>query len=246
MQSRLACALLVSAATALAADLPSGENLLQRFIDRSGGEKAYAQAKNAQMTGTVEIAGRNISGNVEMVQEGEKSWTALDLPGIGRIEQGFNGETAWEKNAIQGARLVEGEEKSVMRRDSRFALTNWRDEYSSARTIGEENIDGKAAWKVEMMPKDGRPETFYFDKNSSLLVRMSAVVSTPLGEIAADVTLSDYRPVDGIQTPFTMTQAAMGQTIIMHFDKIVYNGAIPQDRFALPEDVKALLQKTKN
>ena len=132
--------------TATAADLPSGEALLQRFVERSGGAAAYAKVKNAEMTGTVEVAGMNINGTVQMVEEGEKSWTAMDIAGIGRIEQGYDGETAWEKNAIQGTRLIEGDEKSALKRESGLALVNnWRDEYSGARTIGEEEIDGKAA-----------------------------------------------------------------------------------------------------
>ena len=246
MNRRLVCLFVVCAWAVAAADLPSGESLIQRFIERSGGVAAYAKARNAQMSGTVEIEGRNISGKVEMVEEGDKSWTGLELPGIGKIEQGFDGETAWESNPIQGSRLIEGDEKSALKRSSGFALIHsWKDEYSAARTVGEEDFHGKPAWRVEMTPKDGKPETFHFDKESSLLVGMSATVSTPLGDIAADVTLSDYRAVDGIQTPFTMTQGAMGQVIVMHFDRIAYNAAVPKDRFALPPEVKALVAKKK-
>jgi hypothetical protein len=240
------CLLAALSPVATPADLPSAETLLQHYVERSGGADAWAKARNSRTTGTVEIAGRSITGTVEVVEEGVKSLTAIDLAGIGKIEQGFDGETAWERNAIQGARLIDGDEKNALKRSSAFALANsWKDEYSGARTLGEENLDGKPAWKVEMTPKEGKPETFYFDKESSLLVRMSAVVTTPLGDIAADVTLSDYRAVDGIQTPFTMTQGAMGQTIVMHFDKIVYNATLPKDQFALPAEVQALVAKRK-
>jgi hypothetical protein len=247
MRVRVAWLLFLCASLASAADLPSGESLIQRFIDRSGGAAAYAKAQNAQMTGTVDIAGRNISGKVEMVEEGGKSWMGLELQGIGKMEQGFDGETAWESNPIQGSRLIEGDEKSALKRSSGFSLVqSWKDDYSAARTVGEEDFHGKPAWKVEMTPKEGKAETFYFDKESSLLLGMSATVSTPLGDIAADVTLSDYRAIDGIQTPFTMTQGAMGQVIVMHFDRITYNAPVPKERFALPADVKALLAKKKN
>ena len=71
-----------------AAEFPAAESLLDRFIERSGGVAAYAKAKNVEMTGTVEIAGRNISGKISMAEEGGKSWTSMELPGIGRVEQG--------------------------------------------------------------------------------------------------------------------------------------------------------------
>jgi hypothetical protein len=228
----------------VAGDLPSGEDLLRSFIEHSGGAETYARAKSAEMTGTVEIAGRNIAGKVYMVEAGTKSRTSMELPGIGKMELGFDGDTAWENSSLQGPRIIEGDEKSAMERSSSFALvTSWHEEYKSIRTLGEEEVDGKPAWKVEMTPNEGNPETFFFDKASSLLVRMATVMSTPLGQIPTDMTLSDYRLVDGISTPFTTTQNAMGQSIIMHFDKIVYNAPLAKDAFELPDPVKALLAK---
>jgi hypothetical protein len=230
----------------LAADLPAGEDLIQRFIDSSGGTEAYARTKNVEMTGTVELAGRNLGGKVSIVEAGEKTRTTMELAGIGRIEQGFDGETAWENSALQGPRVLEGEEKNAMKHASTFALmTSWRDEYKSVKTVGEEDVEGKAAWKVEMTPKEGKPEIFYFDKSSGLLIRISATVSTPLGEIPTDVIISDYRKQEGMQTPFSLTQSAMGQTIAMKFTRIVYNGSLAKDVFDLPEPVKAVLAKKK-
>jgi hypothetical protein len=238
--------MLAAASLAGAADLPSGESLLLRFIEASGGAAAYEKAKTVEMNGTIEIEGRNISGKISIVEAGEKSSTVMELPGIGRMEQGFDGETAWEMSALQGPRIIEGEEKSAMKHASTFALiTSWREQYKSVQTVGTESVNGSPAWKVEMTPQEGRPETFYFDKQSALLVRMSATVASPLGDIPADMTVSDYRALDGIQTPFTMTQTAMGQSIAMHFDKIEYNAQIPGDQFEPPAGVKALLAKRK-
>jgi hypothetical protein len=231
---------------ALAGDMPTGDSLLQRYVDRSGGVEAYAKAKNMSMTGTVEIEGRNISGEVTIFEEGEKSWTAMEFAGIGKIEEGFDGETAWENSALQGPRILEGEEKITAKRAATLALiTTWRDVYKEARTTGSEDVNGKPAWKVEMTPKEGRPETFYFDRDSGLLVRTSAVLSSPLGEISTQATMSDFRMVQGILTPFAMTENAMSQSIVMKFNKIAYNVTIPAERFALPAEVKALLEKKK-
>lgn len=244
MRLGFALSLSVIASLAFAADLPSGEDLLRTFIERSGGEAAYARVKSVEMTGTVEIAGRNIGGKVSMVEAGKKTWTSMELPGIGTIEIGFDGTTAWENSALQGPRIIEGDEKAAMERSSSLSLvTSWNDEYKTVRTTGEEIVDGKPAWKVEMKPKVGNPENFYFDKDSGLLVKMGTVLSSPLGEIPTDMLLSDYRTVDGIRTPFIMMQSAMGQSIVMKFDKVVYNAPVPAGRFDPPDAVKALLAK---
>ena len=235
---------MIVAVSAAAADLPSGESLIEKFITQSGGADAYAKAKSVSMDGSVEIVGRNITGTVTIVQEGPKSWTSMDFPGIGAVEQGYDGQIAWENSALQGPRIMEGDEKRAVERASSLSvITGWRDIYKEARTEGSADVNGKPAWKVTMVPKDGQPETFYFDKDSGLLVRMATVLSTPLGEIPTEVTISDYRPINGISTPFTMTQTAMNQNIVMKFNKVQYNAPVARDRFDPPAPVKALLAK---
>ena len=244
--TRFSTLLTVSVSLTFAADMPSGESLLQRYIDRSGGAEAYAKAKNMSMSGTVEMAGRNISGTVTIFEEGEKSYTAMDFPGIGKVEEGFDGEIAWEDSALEGPRILEGDEKAAAKRAATLALiTSWREVYKDAHTAGEADVDGKPAWKVEMTPKEGKPETFFFDKASGLLVRISAVLATAMGDIATEATMSDFRSVDGILTPFAITEKAMSQNIVMRFDKIAYNAVIPRDRFEIPASVKAKRDKKK-
>jgi hypothetical protein len=235
---------LLFVSVAWSADMPSGESLLQLSLQKSGGAEAFAKAKNVVMTGKVELAGHNIGGPIEIYQEDGRAYTAIELPGIGKVEEGFDGKTAWEMNALQGARVKDGEERAAVVRASRMSvLDTWREFYTSAKTIGSEDVDGKSAWKVEMTPKEGKPETFYFDKQTMLLVRSTGIVTTALGDIPIDTRLGDYRPVDGIQTPFSMRQNAMTQTLIMKFDKVQYNAAIPPGRFDLPAAVQALAQK---
>ena len=58
---------------------------------------------------------------------------------------------------------------------------------------------------------------------------------------SVDMLLTDYREVDGIQTPFVMKQQAAGQVMAMRFTKITYAEPIPAGRFDLPAAVRAVL-----
>ncbi|HXJ41916.1 MAG TPA: hypothetical protein VNH18_21750 [Bryobacteraceae bacterium] len=236
-------AILVSTALlCIAADLPTGDSLMQQAMQRSGTPEALAKVTSIVMTGRIVVEGRNIEGPVSVYQQGNKNYTVIEFPGLGKVEEGYDGTVAWETNALQGTRLKEGEEKAAAVRSSRMnLLASWRTEYKSARTLGEGDVDGKPAWKVELTPHEGKPETFFFDKESGLPVRIAQTAVSPLGEIQVDLTLSDYRPVDGVQTPFVMTERAIGQVMTMRFAKIIYGSQIPPDRFELPAAVKALV-----
>ena len=231
----------VAASFVHAADMPSGASLVDRYIEKSGGAAAYAKAKTTMMTGTVTIASANISGNVSIYQEGMKFYQVVEIAGIGKIEGGFDGETAWENSALQGPRILEGDEKIEAKRAVMLAvISNWRQVFKEAKTIGSEDVDGKPAWKVEMIAKEGKPETFFFDKDSGLLIKTSSVRSTPLGDIPAETDMTDFRPVNGIITPFTMTEKAMNQTMVLKFSNVAYNAEMPKDRFDLPAEIKSL------
>jgi len=244
--SRLLVLLSIAASLCLAADPPSGDSLLERYIQKSGGAEAYAKAKNMAMSGTVTMPAQNITGTVTIFEEGEKSYTSMDFAGIGKIEEGYDGDIAWQNSALQGPRILEGDEKISAKRGATLGMiTNWHDVYKEARTVGLEDVDGKPAWKVEMTAREGKPETFYFDRDSGLLVRVSAMFSTAMGEIKTESNLSDYRPIGGILTPFTMTEKAMSQNIVMHFNSVTYNAVIPKERFEVPPAVKSLQNKNK-
>lgn len=229
-----------------AADLPSGESLVRRFIERTASPKAAAAAKSSRTTGTIEVKGLNVKGTIESLADGDRTLIIINIQGLGMIEQGFDGEIAWEKNPVQGTRLVEGDEKALFRRLDGISLTDdWAKEYVSEKTLGEDTVNGKPVWKVEMTPHEGKPEIFYFDKDSGLLARMALKVVSPMGEVDAGVTLDDYRDVDGVQTAFSMTQNAMGQEIALIVDKVTYGVQIDPARFALPSDVAELVKKRK-
>ncbi len=236
--------LLTISTLAFAADVPTGESIMEKAAQKTGSAAALAKAKSVVMNGTVSIEGRNINGPVSVWQQDGKSYTAIEFPGVGKVEEGYDGATAWEMNALQGARIKSGEEKAAAIRSGKLNMVaSWREEYKSALNLGEATVEGKATWKVELVPNDGRPETFYFDKETGLPVRVSQIVVSPLGEINVDMMLLDYRDVEGIQTPFVMKQVAAGQVMAMRFTKISYSEKIPADRFELPAPVKALVKK---
>jgi hypothetical protein len=236
----------VSAIPALAADMPTGDSLLAHFAEVTGGEAAWSKVRSSVMDGAIDMAGRNFVGTVQIVEQGEKSYMSMEFAGIGKVEECYNGVDAWEVSAVSGPRLIEGDEKASIRRASSIAiLTGWRNLYSKATTLRSEDIDGHPAWRVEMIPKEGKPETFWFDRDSGLLVRVSSVLSSVLGEINSDLRLSDYRAVDSILTPFLMREQVMGQDIVMRFTQVVFNGAIPPGRFDPPAEIKSLLSKQR-
>ena len=49
--------------------------------------------------------------------------------------------------------------------------------------------------------------TFYFDKESGLLVRMVRYTNSAVGRVPTQIDYSDYRPVAGVMMPFKWSYA---------------------------------------
>ena len=59
-----------------------------------------------------------------------------------------------------------------------------------------------------------------------------------MGEVPVDVYPSDYKKVDGILMPFTITQKVLNQEIVLKFTEVKQNVDIPAATFQPPAALK--------
>jgi hypothetical protein len=245
--TRTIFSLLLAAASLHAADeaLPKAEAILDRYIEVTGGKAAYESKRNEVTTGTVEMVGKGIKGTmINYHSAPSQDYALLELDAIGKFETGTDGETVWERSAIQGPRVKTGEERTATLRDAIFnGHLNWRKRYDKAETVGVASVHGEDCYKVVMTPKEGKPVTEYFSKKSGLLLKSVSVRATQMGDIAVETVLSDYKEAGGLTMSFTQTQSFAGQEMVMHVDKVEFNVDIPKDRYQIPDDIKALAVK---
>jgi hypothetical protein len=243
---KLATTLLLAlhAAAALYAADPTGEGILDRYIEVTGGKAAYGKVRNRVTVAKMEFVGKGITANMTMTNaEGLKSHSSIDIPNVAKMEQGTDGSIAWERSALKGPRIKSGGEKALaMRAADMNADLNWRKYFTKAEYTGTEPVEGKICHRVSLTPVNGGVETRYYDKDSGLMVRTSQVVNTEMGDIPSELVVTDYRKVDGILMPFQMRQKAAGQELAITLVSVTQNTELPAQIFAIPDDVKALLK----
>lgn len=230
----------------LAADpLPTGETVLAKYLEATGGMAAHEKIHGSISKGTMALASQNIKGTVTVYESDPgKQVVVIEFTGIGKIEEGTNGTIAWSSSALQGARLKEGDEKAAALRSANASnkFLDWKKFYKSVETVGLEDVDGKPCYKLVMTPLTGKPEVDYYDKSSGLLLKETATVVTPMGEIQTTARPSDYRKEGDVLLPHKLTQTVAGQTVEMTIDSVQFNPDFPKDRFEPPADVKALIK----
>jgi outer membrane lipoprotein-sorting protein len=244
-QLRIGIALAFASALVAAEDLPKGETILDKYVEVTGGKAAYSKLHNQTVSGTTEFKTMGMKGKLTVyTAEPDKHYTEIELAGIGKIQEGSNGDVVWAYSAMQGPHIKEGDEKAESLLQGKFnSELNWRDLFKSAETTGLETVDGKDCYKVVLTPKAGPPMTKWFAKDSGLLMKMAMTSKTPMGEIQSDSAYSDYRKEGDVLVPHKVVTHVATMELVMTVDSVQTNTEIPKDKFDPPAEVKALMNK---
>jgi hypothetical protein len=245
--NKLAVALLAASLPLLGADaaLPSVQSVMDHWISATGGRAAWEARHNLVEHATLDFAKQGIKGSLTIYEAvPDKYLGVTELPGIGKIESGSNGEVAWENTALQGPRIKQGVEKADAFREGAFnGSLNWQKLYLKGETAGIETVEGHECYKIVFTPKEGKPLTEFYDKTSGLLVKTTTTVNSQMGEISAEILYSDYQKDGGVLSPHHMVNRAVQQEFVIQIQSVETNADLPKDRFDLPPEVQALVNK---
>jgi hypothetical protein len=237
----LAVALL--AMTAVAQDMPSGAELMDKSAKASGGEEVLEGLENVTVKGTITIQNVGMGGDVSIYMvRPNKGYMVFEIPGLEKLQRGWDGEIGWETSIIQGPRVLEGGELASFLRDIDFeAQIDWRKMYKSAETTGETEVDGEPCWIVELVTHSDEEMMLNLDKETYLPASMSLIAESPYGEIPVTLRFKDYKDFKGmIMAAVTETEAA-GQVMVLTINSVDINEELDDALFEIPADVQALL-----
>ena len=246
----LACALaalLAAAPRARAEEAPTAEQILDAYVEASGGKETYARLHNRVTRGRMEIAGQDIELRVTMwAARPNRSYLTIDSEVTGPIERGTLGDLAWENSAMMGPQVKQGQEKADLLREANFdRWPAWRDVYDKVELAGVEPVKERPAYKIVAKPRDGDEETLWFDRETKLLVRHDMTLDNAMGHIPVRSFYEDYRKVDGILLPFASTTEMMGQTLALIGESVEHNVELPAGRFDPPAAIRERLKEVE-
>jgi hypothetical protein len=141
-------------------------------------------------------------------------------------------EYPWTGGANEGAKL---DAALAFPGQIRQALTNWRVGFSTT-------VNGTEVRMVQGTGPSGLLGTFYFDKESGLLVRMVRYVNSAVGRVPTQIDYSDYRDVAGVKMPFKWSYAWVSGREEFSLTDIQPNVAIDAAKFGKPTPVKRAIQ----
>lgn len=225
-----------TATSSAAPATPSADQILDRYIEASGGREAWKKLTTRVSKGTIEVPAMNMSGTIEVHEKAPNQMVAVVVIGGGSFQQGFDGKVAWSDDPQNGLRELTGDELAETKRDADFYRPlDMRDLYKKFTVTGTEKVGDRDTYVVEASTGEGTdPEKMYFDAQTGLPIRVISQRHTPDGVTPIQEDISDYREVDGIKLPFSVHQSNAESEFTITFSEVHHNVALEDAQFAKP------------
>ncbi|MCS6874552.1 MAG: hypothetical protein N2Z23_07385 [Pyrinomonadaceae bacterium] len=220
-------------------ELPTVKQILDKYIEATGGRKAREAVNTMVIKGKVEILPVGLKGDFESYSAfPNKLFTAMNIAGLGKMLEVFDGQRGWSVDPMRGKVEKKGMElqqisiQAMLHKD-----INLDKLYQDMQVTGVEKVgDSEAYVVVGRTSKEADLSRFYFDKRTGFLVRQDEVVFTQEGKFPSVIFYEDMRDVNGIKVPYkTTTSLADTMRIVITVSSVELNVEIDDKIFAEPK-----------
>jgi len=212
---------------------PSGAELLDKYLQASGGAAAVDKVTSRVMKGTIDVGAKTIPIDIYS-KDPDKRISFTHMPDGDSITA-FDGHEGWMGSAGHPMREMHGGDVEGAAIDADLHLaTHLESMFSELKTRGTERVDDSEAY-VLAGERDGKtPIQLYFDAQTGLLVRMVRFGETALGRMPVQIDYADYRTIGDVKIPYRWTLARPSGRFTIQVSEVQQNVPVDDAKFAKP------------
>lgn len=226
-----------------AAELPAARTIIDRHIKEIGGREAVLAQSSTHATGTVSLPAAGLTGTLEAFHaKPNKFLQRMSLPGIGQIEEGFDGTVGWSISPLTGPTLLDGKQLEQRKFDADFYEDlKASDRYASITTVEKTTFESRPAYKIRLVKKGGDEDIEFYDSENGLKLGAVSTRDSPMGPMQGTTAFSDYKKFGSLLQPATTKVSVMNTQMVMAITAVEY-GKVDPSVFAVPAQIKALIK----
>ncbi len=219
------------------AAMPEGitaETVISDYIEAIGGEKKLMSVKSMHQVMSMEVMGQEAS--MDISQEAPNKFALkVGMQGMIMQEQIFDGTKLKAGGMGQSKVMTEGAEVEKMKEDAvMFPELYYKAKGYKMELKGIESVDGEKCYKMSVESPGGSKSTEFYSVSTSLVVRKVSSQDGPQGPVTVTNDYKDYKAVDGIMIPHTMSvSGVMPVPLVSSMKSIEINKPIPAGTFTV-------------
>jgi hypothetical protein len=231
---------LLPAQGAPGAGLPPARTVIARYVEAIGGREAIERLPSRWEQGRMEVASAGLALRYELFAAPNRQFTRSQMPGLGEVRSGIDGQVAWLINPATGPMLLEGLALQQARQGADPLAALHPDRYvAAAETVGDTAFGGARCWKLKITTTWNEEYYEFFNAETGLLQGGIRSQASAQGSVAITSQIVEWRTVAGVRMPRVTRSQMMGAQIVSTVDTIELR-AIPDSVFALPPEIRAL------
>lgn len=213
----------------------SAAEVLDRFVEVTGGAAAYESVGNLRVEGFYTGSHLRFYGVDQLPFEtlvvGTEKWKRIwPTSGITETLLSSEGWRYYPDGGTNALRPISAGEHAFLVRDTPLARAAWRDAWDDATLVEDGEFDGEAT-DVVLLEAGALEVRRHFSKETGLLVRSVAKA----GAATIEVTYEDYRMVGGVRLPhLTTVDSGPREHHIYHAESIGVGATVADSEFAKP------------
>jgi photosynthetic reaction center cytochrome c subunit len=217
----------------LLANLPTADELIDKYIQALGGAAAIEKITSRVEKGTTTVAGESFGVEI-FLEDPEKRALVRHMP-AGDSVTVFDRHEGWSSAPGRAFREMHGADLEGARIDAdlHFPLHIQQD-CAELRVEYPEKIGDHEEYVISCANVGKPPVKLYFDEQSGLLARLVRYAESPLGRLPTQIDYDDYRDAGGVKTPYRWTVTQADGSAVTQLERIDQSVPIDATRFAKP------------
>ena len=212
---------------------PTGDQLLDKYVQAAGGAPAIDKVASRVMKGTIDVGGKAIPIDIYS-KDPDKRISFTHMP-EGDNVTAFDGRGGWMGAPGRPPREMQGSEVDGASIDADLHLaTHLKGMFREVKVSGTEKVGDHDAYVVVGEREGKTPIELYFDAQTGLLVRMVRFGETALGRMPVQIDYADYRDTNGVKIPYRWTLARPSGRFTIQVSEVQQNVPVDDAKFAKP------------
>ncbi|GAB3328565.1 hypothetical protein GCM10027299_31000 [Larkinella ripae] len=207
----------------------TADQVVAKYLTAVGGKDAIAKITDLTQKLTTEMQGTKI--DIESKQKGLDKFS-LAITAMGQVVQKVTSDGAKVKmeGGGQSKSLANDEAKMEILKNAVFPELLFSTLGAKTTLAGTEKVNGKDAHKIDVS-LGAKTLALFYDAETGLKVQNTTIEQTPQGEMAVNTSFSDYKEVNGVKFPYTISQNFGPMVMKMQTQSLVVNTGLTDKDF---------------
>jgi zinc protease len=199
----------------------TSSRIVEDYIKAIGGKDALAKITSIEGSISLDMMGRNFKG-IEKKLAPYNQLVEIKMGEMTVMKQVFDGKSGYQQQGPQKKLIDDAEAKEALDEKVIFPQLN----YNVTTYVGKGKIGNEETYRIKVVFTSGRVSVQQYSITSGFLLQEETTSKQEGEDIVIVIDYKDYKKVNGIMVPHSITRNMGGQEITLNYSNFKFNEGV--------------------